>query len=371
MRVKLNQPARSYLASLVAVAGTVALLLPFRAALATLSVALIFLIVVTAVALYGNTWSGVLASLTAFLCFDFVFIPPYYRLNVAHLDDVLVLFVFLGIAVLTSQLVVRVRQQTDEALRRGHETTSLYDLSIALIGESSLPEMLTTIARHMERLFALDSCSVLLDERVSPSGSSASAAQLAEQSTPRTEHVPGTLAIPVGTARRALGVLVVSRRPPRAVFDLGERRLLETFANQAAIAIERIILTEEETRAEVLAESDALKSTLLSAVSHELRTPLASIKASATSLLQPGIEWAEVDRRELLEAIDEESDRLNRLVANLLDLSRIEAGVLRPAFDWCEPGEVIYEAVNRCETSLRGHRLALAIPDDLPPLRID
>ncbi|HEX5395994.1 MAG TPA: ATP-binding protein [Candidatus Limnocylindria bacterium] len=375
MRLNRDHPARNDLSALVVIGGTAVLLFPFRAQLDTLSVALIFLIVVTAVALYGNTWSGVLASLTAFLCFDLLFIPPYFRPNVAHLDDVLVLFVFLGIAVLTSQLVVRVRQKTAEALRRGHETTSLYDLSIALIGESSLPETLTTIARHMERSFALDSCIVLLDEGVSPSGSGDGAPRADvpgdHQSTLSAGSAPGRLAIPVGTARRALGVLLVSRRPPRTAFDEGELQLLETFANQAAIAIERIILTEEETRAEVLAQSDALKSALLSAVSHDLRTPLASIKASATSLLQPGIAWGEVDRRELLQAIDEEADRLNRLVANLLDLSRIEAGVLRPAFDWCEPGEVIYEALNRCELSLSGHRLALRIPDDLPPLRLD
>jgi two-component system sensor histidine kinase KdpD len=179
------------------------------------------------------------------------------------------------------------------------------------------------------------------------------------------------LLLPITTRRRSIGVLVASRRRGRPRFDEEESRLLATFANQAALAIERCLLTDEQVNAEILTRSDQLKSALLSAVSHDLRTPLASIKASATSLLQTDVNWSDEDRNELLEAIDEEADRLNQFVANLLDLTRIEAGALQPAFDWYDLREIIYDAVNRTERARGGHPLQLDLPEHMPPTKVD
>ena len=179
------------------------------------------------------------------------------------------------------------------------------------------------------------------------------------------------LLVPIVTSRQPLGVLLLARPAAYPAFDVDERQLFATFANQAAIAIERSLLTEERTHAEVLQRSDELKSALLSAVSHDLRTPLASIKASVTSLLQSDIALSPSDQRDLLEAIDEESDRLNRLVANLLDLSRIEAGALQPDLQWNDMAEVIYDALDREAFALDNHPLDLQIEPDLPPARFD
>jgi two-component system sensor histidine kinase KdpD len=401
--------SRPYALSLVVIAGVTGLLLPFRAQLNSLNLVLIYLIVVTGLALRVNTWPGIVASLAAFLCFDFFFVPPYDTLSVAHLDQILALVVFLGLAILITQLIVRVRSRTAEALHHGRQTATLYQLSTTLIGELGMDAMLTAIVRRVEAMFSLDSCAILLldHDRLVPravvgerlnfddpnlTGLTAwvlQTRQLAGLGQSRGKLRPPRLGdgaplwgfaqgrrdhqlllLPIATDRQVLGVLVVTRRS-RSGFDLEESQLLETFANQAAIALERNRLREEQTRAEVLARADELKTALLSAVSHDLRTPLATIKASATSLLQPEIEWPAAQRRELLQAINQEADRLNHLVANLLDLSRIEAGALRPAFAWYDLSEVLYAAVDRTAALLQDHQLMQDIAEDLPPLQID
>ena len=177
--------------------------------------------------------------------------------------------------------------------------------------------------------------------------------------------------LPIATADRPFGILLVARRRGAPRLSAEDIQVLETFANQAAVAIERSLLAEAREQAAVLARADELKSALLSAVSHDLRTPLASIKASATSLLQPDIAWSDEDRRDLLQAIDEEADRMNELVTNLLDLSRIEAGELRLDLDWNSLPEAVGEALERAEPRLRGHPVTCRIPDDVPPLRFD
>ncbi len=401
----------AYVIALFAALGSTAVLFPFRPHLTTLSLALLYLIVVTIVSLVTDIGPSIASSLLAFLCFDFVFIPPYYTFTVARADDILLLLVFLGIAILVTQLVVRIRSQNAEVLQHARQTATLYDLSTALIGEVGLDDTLTAIASRVRQVFGLDYCAFLLvqgmslrphavEGRVEPFLSdrnllnaaqwalekrqvAAIGATRAKLSPPRSaEHgrlwnfaqgfrERDALLVPIATANRSIGVLVAGGHN-RARFNReDEQQLLVTFANQAALAIERSLLTDEHLRAEVLARSDELKSALLSAVSHDLRTPLASIKASATSLLQQDVTWTDDDRDELLHAIDEEADRLNRFVANLLDLSRIEAGALKPAFDWYDLREIVYDAVNRSAPALDDHQITFDLSADLPPLKLD
>ena len=402
---------RPYLTAVLAVAAVTAAIFPFRAHLNTLNLALLYLIVVTAVSVYTDTWPSVAASVLAFLCFDFFYIPPFYTFTVARPDHVLALFVFLGIAILVTQLADRTRNQTAEKLQRGQQTATLYELSTALIGEVGLDATLTAIVRRVRQVFALDSCAIVLQQdgelvaravdgellvpldhprlvrvaravvekrqvaEVSPSGMHVLPPRL-PGGTPQWRgsedaRDQGALLFPIATAGRELGVLVVGRRPENPTVGPEESQLLSIFANQAALAIERSFLTEEQTRAEVLARSDELKSALLSAVSHDLRTPLASIKASATSLLQADVCFSDEDRQELLEAIDEEADRLNQFVANILDLTRIEAGALKPERDWYNLGEIINAALDRTARALQQHPLVLDLPAELPPQWVD
>ena len=406
-----RQATSAYVIAIVAALGSTAIIFPFRPHLTTLSLALLYLIVLTVVSLVTGTGPSIASSILAFLSFDFVFIPPYYTFTVAKADDILLLVVFLGIAVLVTQLVVRIRSQNAEVLQRAQQTATLYDLSTALIGRIGLDDTLTAIASRVRQVFGLDVCAFLLiqtgslrphamEGRIEPLLSDRNVLNAAEWalekrqvaaigttrakiSPPRsTEHgrlwnfaqgfrERDALLVPIATANQPIGVLVVSGHN-RARFNReDEQQLLVTFANQAALAIERSLLTDDHLRAEVLARSDALKSALLSAVSHDLRTPLASIKASATSLLQSDVTWTAEDRDELLHAIDEEADRLNRFVANMLDLSRIDAGALKPAFDWYDLREIIYDAVNRSGRPGDEHQITLDLSTDLPPLRLD
>jgi two-component system sensor histidine kinase KdpD len=153
--------------------------------------------------------------------------------------------------------------------------------------------------------------------------------------------------------------------------DEDRERLIATFANGVALALEQERLSAEEQAAAVARESDRLKSVLLSSVSHDLRTPLAGIKAAIGSLLRRDVQWSEEDRQAFLRDIDGEADRLTRLVSNLLDLSRIEAGAIRPRKEWETIPELIFRVVSRLEPQLKVHPVRIDVPGDLPLVRLD
>lgn len=179
------------------------------------------------------------------------------------------------------------------------------------------------------------------------------------------------LYLPIAAKERVFGVLEVTGRPGAAAYRADREQTLTTFVDQAALALERARLSEEAARAAVHAESDELKTALLAAVSHDLRTPLASIKAAATSLLDESIEWDAATRRELLTAIDEETDRLALMVSNLLDLSRIEGGALRPRQDWYDVDELVADVLERMAARTERHLVTVRIDPMLPSLRFD
>jgi two-component system sensor histidine kinase KdpD len=177
--------------------------------------------------------------------------------------------------------------------------------------------------------------------------------------------------LPLTVHNKVAGVLHVSAPPQEPRLPEAARRLMQILAGQIATVIERLRLQREAAEAEVLRKTDELKSALLSAVSHDLRTPLASIRIAATGLLQEDLRSNEDARRELLRMIDTEAARLARLVNNLLDLSRIEAGVLRPEKELCDLQEVVARAVDYLDDRLRGHRVVVDIPPDLPLVPLD
>jgi two-component system sensor histidine kinase KdpD len=188
---------------------------------------------------------------------------------------------------------------------------------------------------------------------------------------PLQRQGPDVLYVPIATAGRAIGVLEVVGRPGGGRFDPEDEQLLTSFANQAALALERGWLAEDAARAAALAQSDELKSVLLAAVSHDLRTPLAAIKASVTSLLDPMMVWTDEDRGEFLGAIDEETDRLTLMVGNLLDLSRIEGGALRPDKEWYDIAELVADVAGRLASRAAAHRLTVQVEPDLPLVCFD
>lgn len=392
----------------LAVAALTAVMLPFRDVLDVLDVLLLYLLLTVGAALVGGLWPGALAAILGFLAFNYFFIPPYLTLSVAAIDHGLALVVYLGVAIVTAHLVSRVRAGEEEARREGRRMAQLAELNAALIGGVTLEATLERIAERVVTVYGAQGCRVLIrgedgalragaffPERIGPGtdrtglalaewamehrrpvGRGGRGARIVGRTTgltrgDRSADKGDALYLPIVANERVHGVLEVTGRPGQGAFHADDEQTLTTFVHQAALALERARLAEAAALAAALAHSDELKSALLAAVSHDLRTPLASIKAAATSLLDDSIAWDEEARAELLAAIDEETDRLTLMVGNLLDLSRIEGGALRPRKDWYDVDEVIGDVRARLAGRLEGHPLSVDIEPDLPPLPFD
>ena len=339
------------------------LLLPLPDALKQTDIALLYLLVVLISATTFGLGPAIVASLLAFLCSNFFFVSPRYTLAVNSPEDLLRLVVFLIVAISTSSLAGRVRHEATVAQARSQELTTLYTLSQAISAEVDLDRILPVIAQTTCALLDLPMCQILLyDAR------GIKAVRASYGSAP-AEARPVDSVLRVGA--RALGALRITQRPGANALTATERKRLDLIASQIVLVIERAQLVEEVGNTRSLAESDRLKSVLLASVSHDLRTPLAVIKAATTSLLDDDVLWDGPARRDLLQTMDEETDRLNRLVGNLLEMSRIEAGALPQTRSLQDLGELLELVLARLEHVLAGHPLHVAIAPDLPLVLIN
>ena len=339
----------------VAVLGTIALtvvLLPFRPDLTPLSKGFGFLVVVVSAAAIGGLGPGIAASLLGFVLFNFYFLPPYETFAIGRAEHVVVLFVFLALSVLISVLLARASERADAAEAREAELRMLQELSGELVGRIPGPETYEVMLWRLLELFRFETAGLFLQDDRGVGG-------LREERT--VGGAPGSLEphwdpreggrpperLPLSVGGRNLGLIVLGG--DREPLSPPESRVLRAFCDQFALVLERDRLLRSATQAEVYRRSDDMRRALLAAVSHDLRTPLAVIKTSVTDLLEPGLSRPEEERREALEAIDRESDRLNQLIANLLDMSRIEAGVLKARL---EPVSVV-EAISGCADTVQ------------------
>jgi two-component system sensor histidine kinase KdpD len=326
--------------------------------------ALLYLLPVGLSSAYWGLGPGVLTAVWAFIAFNYFFIEPKFTLVVHRTEDTLVLLVFLVVAVVISQLVGRAQAGMAAARAREREATRLFELSAALAGLVEVQAIGQTLSEQVRSTFQAD--------RVTLAATGGGAFPAFEVSLPQEAAAVPAEATRIAflhSARGQLGELRLWRKS--APISASEDRLLRTFASQGALALERAWLAEAEQRARVLEESDRLKSAVLSSVSHELRTPLATIKAAATSLRSGEVAWESAARADLLGAIDDEADHLNRLVGNLLDMSRIEAGALRPSRQWNLLQEIVAGVVERMRPLTLAHQLELDIPEDLPLVPVD
>ncbi len=353
---------------------------------------LLYLPVVLACAVRFGFGPAVMGAGLSFLCWNFFFLPPFYTLVVADPRDWLSLLVFLVAAVTTAQLAARAREQTRQAQAREAEIATLFQASETLSREVRADRLLSILTTQLETLCHATHCWVLkaagtallpTPEVPSPVRHLAEAAFAHDQTigfgnsghlwaralAAETKALPG-ICVPLHTASGRVGVLYVGPRDDDSPYSPLEERLILTLANHAAVVIARDLLAAEAAQATALREADVLKDSLLSLVSHELRTPLASIKASASGLLQPGSDWGEEARREALRAIDTEADRLGGLVGSLLDLSRLEGGAWQPRKDWCDLLEVVGTALDRLPPA-EAARVIVEVPVDLPLLQAD
>lgn len=354
---------RDLFLAFVVIALTTLVLFPLREYLSASTVALLYLLPVLISTTLWGFWPGILSAFIAFLAYNYFFLTPYYTFIVHRSQDIVALVIFLGVAALISRLVGQARASLAMAIARESETTRLYEFSLSLAGVNHPEEIASVIAQKTI-------------EAVTP-------AHLELRIKPIYQEAPITVSLPASPAPLSKPDLVLSLETVRSYLgdlslwlegrDLAtsEKRVLHTFAAQGALALERAALERAETRALVLEESDRLKSALLSSVSHEFRTPLATIKAATTSLLSDPTLWDMQARQELLSAVDEETDYLNYLVGNLLDMSRIEAGALKPNRQWNILAEIVNGVVVRMHRILRDYHVDIHVPDDLPLVPVD
>lgn len=356
------------------------------------NISLLYLPAVLVTAAYFGTGPSLVAATTAALEYDYFLLHPLFALTIAQVDDILAFVVFVIVAVLTSQLAAGARERAEAAQRRAMESTTMYELGRALMSAEDVPDVLRAMTSRIVDVFGVDHSSIFVPDGESklrlaaetPDGRNRDRADLAtaswvfQRGTEVGLPVDGPLSparrrvyVPLRTADRVVGVMEIGAKRSGEVLDATERQLATSFAAQAALVIARAENKEERRRLAILEESDRLKSALLSAVSHDLRTPLASIKASATSLLLSDGTWTDDEGREFLEMIDHEADRLNRLVGNLLDLSRMEAGVLHPVLEWYDVRELVDMLEPRLRLLVTDRPFTLDVWPGSKPVRID
>jgi two-component system, OmpR family, sensor histidine kinase KdpD len=349
-----------YLFSVALIALTTLLFFALRDFLDTTLVALLYLIPIGIITTYGGFTPGIASALLSFFTFNYFFIKPYYTLAVHRPLDLVILIIFLVISVVLSRLVGQAQAGLAAANAREREATQLYELSTALAG---LHDEYTVAQILGKQVSALSQGEYV---EVNITGPQPVRFCLPQVGPPTR---PPELIVSIQAARSTLGKILLWRTAP--VISQGETRLIQTFASQAALALERARLAQAESRAKVLEESDRLKSAILSSVSHELRTPLSTIKAAASSLRGHDVSWDSPARVELVAAIDDESDHLNMLVGNLLDMSRIEAGVLKPKREWNIMAEIIGGVLARMKHLAEEHKLEIDAPEELPLVPVD
>lgn len=349
--------------SLLIVGLSTAILVLLRQVLSFTVVSMLFFVPVgLSTALWGLV-PGILSALCAFLALNYFFVNPYYSFMVHHPQDLLVLVIFFVVAVVINQLVGRIRISLERATDREQETAWLYELSNSLAGLSDSRAIARTLAERVMAIFQPKVVQINLEGagEIGPF-----LIRLPANSLPEGKYA---CIEPLQTARRLWGELGLWR--DGHPLSVSKEQLLHTFASQGALAVERAYLAQAEQRAKLLEDSDRLKSTLLSSVSHELRTPLATIKASVTSLRSKTVEWDSEARQELLEAIDEETDHLNHLVGNLLDMTRIEAGAIQPQRKWNVLAEIVHSAIERLSNVSQHHQIVPEVSDELPLVPVE
>jgi two-component system sensor histidine kinase KdpD len=406
-----HRPWRRYAASVLLVALTTLVGEFIRPFISPVNLVMLYLPAVVLAAIYLGRGPAMLASLLSVLAFDYFFVPPRLTFAVSDTEYLLTFIGLFIVGVVTSTLAVRVREQAEAASAREVQTASLYSFSRDLAAAVTLDEIVSIVVMHLGENFNRQIVVLLpengklelsgytpetprdeADQRAVSSAftratTSAAPIQLDEseravaiwafehgQPAGRdTDTLPAAKVryLPLKTSRGVVGVLGVQPHDERKHLTAEQRRLMEAFANQAALAIERARLADEAQQARLQIETEQLRNSLLSSVSHDLRTPLAAITGAASSLMDDESALGPATRREMAQTIYEEAERLNRLLRNLLDMTRLESGALHINKELQPLEEVIGAALSRLEEPLADRVVNIQLPADLPFVPID
>jgi two-component system, OmpR family, sensor histidine kinase KdpD len=349
---------------------------------------MVYLLGVVLVASRSEPGPSIAASVLSVAAFDFFFVPPYLTFAVSDTQYFVTFAVMLVVALVISGFTVRIRWLAAAAGQRERRTAALYALSRDLAGTRGVTSILEAATRHIAEVFRgrvvffLPDAVGVLTAQVSPGGFELDSTEVGvsrwvfEHNQPAgrgTGTLPGAKALylPLAASRGPIGVLGLWSNDPHTFETPEQLHQLETFANQTALAVERGLLAEEAHAVQVRMETEKLRSSLLSSVSHDLRTPLAAITGASSSLLETGDRLDSETRRELLETIGDEANRLSRLVHDLLEMSRLESGAVKAHMEWHPLEEIIGAALARVGKTHKDRQMVTRLPDNLPMVSVD
>jgi two-component system sensor histidine kinase KdpD len=352
------------------------------------NVDLVFLTAVVSVAVRFGLLPSLFASVAASLCYNFFFLPPVYTLTITDPTNVAAFFFFMLIAILVSNVAARVRTQAVAAIGRVRTTESLYAFSRKLAGTATLDDVLWATAYQIALMLKvrvvllLPEHDILTVKAGYPPEDQLDKADLAAANWAwgndriagrGSDTLPGAkrLFLPMRTGRGPIGVIGIDDDRTGPLLTPDARRLLDALVDQAALAIERVLLVEDMDRVKRTVESDRLRSALLTSISHDLKTPLASVLGAASTMRDLGSGLNETEKRDLLATVIDESERLNRFIANLLDMTKLESGAIVPNTARQDIGEIVGSVLRRAGKILAHHKVALELAADMPMLELD
>lgn len=365
-----------------AMAYVVSLFLPLP------NISLVFMTAVILIAIYIGRGPSIFASIFSFFSYNIFFTKPYYDFSSFRRDDILTIVFFLAVSVIVGNLAARLKMQIQAMRQSAQRTANLYDFSRKIAAAASLEDVLWAAVHHVAS--TLQSSSLVLlpqkDGRLQIAAGYPPEDQLAlkdwgaaewawEHGSPagwKSDTLPAAdwLFLPMKTRRGMVGLLGVSFKDRQRALAPDQWRLLETLVDQVAVAVERTNLASDIEEARLLTETEQLRSALLSSVSHDLRTPLVSILGSVTTLATVE-NLTEASRKELVTTILDESERLNRFVQNLLDMTRLGYGALQPKREWYDLREVTGRAIKQLSKGLENRNITTDVPASLPLVHID
>ncbi|PKU25374.1 sensor histidine kinase [Telmatospirillum siberiense] len=377
----------SYLIAAIGVAAATGLGFVIDLWLPVPNISVAFLVAVMLIAMRLGRGAAVFASVASFLSFNFFFTEPRFSFAISDSQNILTIVFFLIAAIIVSNLASRVQVQVDATKTSARRTANLYEFSRKIAAGATRDDVLWAVVHHVAATIRGKSLVLLPDEgRLSIAAGYPPEDELGDKDAGAADWtwangrpsgrgsttLPAAdwLFLPLKTARGPIGVLGMQMAGQEQLTP-EDSRLLETLADQAAVAIERTILVADVEAARLAAETDRLRSALLSSLSHDLRTPLVSILGAASSLINYGDALEAKDRRDLAGTIQDEAERLNRFVQNLLDMTKLGSGALKPNADWADLNDVVRAAVDRSGKLLKGRQIKVDIDAGMPLLRLD
>jgi two-component system sensor histidine kinase KdpD len=354
------------------------------------TIAMLYLLSVVITAYLWGLGPSILVSVLGVLAFDFFHVPPYFNFRVTDTQYIFTFLALLLVGVIISYLATRVRQQTESAWRRERQTAALYSLGRDLAVSSDLNSYISAITKRAKETFGHDAIIFLPgsenkdmlkpyvgDARISIDENELAAAIWSYQHQKivgyGTDTLPNAKAryLPLVTARGIVGVVAITAIDSSDELTMEQELLLEAYADLAAIAIESVLLANEAQNTQVLQNTEKLQTALLNAVSHDLRTPLVSVIGVLSSLQEKGMHLDDVAKMNLIQVAREEAERLNHLITNLLDVSRIDAGVIKMSMQQSDVQDLIGAAIEQLGSRASTHPVNMEIPAELPYLSVD